>query len=176
MRRESDYLLDIKTLPIGKHSFEYELDDSFFDKSEFSFKTLGCICAKLEASKQNAGTELNIKLTGKISVPCDRCLAEIPLSIDRELVMNLKSDKDGNLLNNDEYELDFDDGVLDLAPLFNEELLVSIPIRNVHDEGECDDKMLAIFEKYSNKRKETQKEEIDLRWAALKNISDNLKE
>ena len=83
---------------------------------------------------------------------------------------------DGNLLNNDEYELDFDDGVLDLTPLFNEELLVSIPIRNVHDEGECDDKMLALFEKYSNKRKETKKEEIDPRWAALKNISDNLKE
>ena len=176
MRRECDYLLDIKILPIGKHCFEYELDDSFFDKSEFSFKTLGCICAKLEANKQNAGTELNVRLIGKISVPCDRCLAEIPLSIDRELVMSLKSDKDGNLLNNDEYELDFDDGVLDLTPLFNEELLVSIPIRNVHDEGECDDKMLAIFEKYSNKRKETKKEEIDPRWAALKNISDNLKE
>lgn len=176
MINNRNYHLEIKSLSLGKDYFDFNLDDKFFVESGFPFEIRGDISARVDVNKQNANTELKVSLKGKILVPCDRCLNDMMLEVDSNQTMNLKLDTNNNLLNIDELELDYSEGVLNLVPLFNEEILINIPIKKVHKEGECNKEMLDIFYKYS-KRQDISREnsEIDPRWAALKNISDNLK-
>lgn len=170
------YCLEIKSLPFGKYSFEYELDDTYFAKSEKFGEISGCVSVSVEISKQSSCTELIVELKGELCLACDRCLSRMSMSIDREQSMSLKLDSNGNLLNTDELELSYEDGVLDLEPLIYEEIMLAIPIKKVHDEGQCNPDMLQIFDKYSkNGDVEDRNSEIDPRWAALKNISDKLK-
>ncbi len=176
MINSKHYHLEIKSLSLGKYCLDFHLDDKFFIESGFPFEIGADISAQVDINRQSANTELKVFLKGKILVPCDRCLSDMVLDVDSNQTMNLKLDTNNNLLNSDELELDYNEGILNLVPLFNEEILINIPIKKVHKEGECNKEMLDIFNKYS-KKQEINKEnsEIDPRWAALKNISDNLK-
>jgi uncharacterized metal-binding protein YceD (DUF177 family) len=50
---------------------------------------------------------------------------------------------------------------------------MAIPSRSVHDEGECDEEMVKLIEKFQNQPKEEKNKEddIDPRWSALKNLN-----
>ena len=95
------------------------------------------------------------------------------LDVSSEQTINMKLESNGNLLNSDELDIEYHEGVIDIEPLLNEEILLSIPIRKVHPDGKCDKEMSEIFEKYSKNREPNDKKtEVDPRWSALKNISD----
>lgn len=172
----ANYRLGIKLLPVGKYSFEYELNDDYFAKSENFGEISGDVSVAVHINKQNSLTELVMTLKGEVRVACDRCLSIMPLDIDIEQNMRFKLDVNGTLVNIDELEISYEDGEFDLKPLIDEEITLAIPIKKVHSDGQCNQDMLQIFDKYSKNRDvEDKNSEIDPRWAALKNISDKLK-
>ena len=170
MLRNSDYRLNIKDLPIGKHSFEYNLGSVFFDKQEFDETVCGDIVSYVEVNKQSSFTQINVMLKGEITVPCDRCLEPMAIEICREISTSLKFDDAGNLLNLADADIYVEAWEIDFETFFYEEIALSIPTRKVHADGLCSPQMLQMlsFDK-------EEKQESDPRWEALRNFSDNLK-
>lgn len=168
-----DFHLDIKTLPIGKSTLEYRLNDDYFEKSDYHSDVSGDILVEIEVDRQTSVVKLSVSIQGTVYVPCDRCLKNMSLDISSEQTINMKLESNGNLLNSDELDIEYHEGIIDVEPLLNEEILLSIPIRKVHPDGKCDKEMSEIFEKYSKNREPNDKKtEVDPRWSALKNISD----
>ena len=73
--------------------------------------------------------------------------------------------------------LPHEENELNIAQLIYEFIVVSMPLRSVHeDPEECDPEMISKLEEFSSDNHSQDielKEEIDPRWEALKKLKDN---
>lgn len=163
-------------LKIGKHIFEFDIDNSFFDAFEYSLIKKGALKATVELDKQETMLVLQIQIDGTVKLECDKCLAEFdsPMSIQERQIVKFAEDE----LESDDLEiiiLNKKESSIDVAPILYELVTVSIPfIKNCEDGGNgqtCDQEMIARLENLApgtEQKEETDSE--DPRWAALRKL------
>ena len=128
------------------------------------------------AIKTSAGVGIKGRLTGSIEMDCDRCLepVERPIDIELDLEFAPKQQLEGgaNLeLHADDMKLDAIEGSdLDLGEIAREQVLLDLP-----QQFFCKDDCKGLCEKCGTnlnlKDCDCENEEIDPRWAALKNLN-----
>ena len=128
MSEKDHYIIDLKRLPVGRHSFDITLDDAFFQSLEKTEVLSGQVEAKATLNLREEDYQLNIAVHGTVFVVCDRCLDPMPLEIDAN-----------DALMNDEPEAPNDE--LDLTWLAYEIVSINIPIVHSHQAGECNKQM-----------------------------------
>lgn len=173
------YHIPYTGLKPGKHYFEFEVDDRFFDEFEYSLVKNGELKVELEMDKQETMLILNFHITGNISLTCDLCLAGFPLKIEiteRQLVKfsndsNLEDDTEEIIvLNKNEHEID-------VSTLIYEYITLAVPyINRCEDEGNtswCDKEMIEKLKSLSAEKEEEENDLADPRWEALKKIKKN---
>jgi len=131
MSEKNQYIIDLKRLPIGTHSFDITLDDAFFKDLEKTEILSGKVECKATLNLREEDYQLNIAVRGTVFVVCDRCLDPMPLEIDvnDEMIDSL----------NDAAELPNDE--LDLSWLAYEIVSINIPLVHSHQAGECNTQM-----------------------------------
>lgn len=173
------YRIPFSGLAAGKHEFEFEIDNKFFDCYEHSLIKKGNLTALVELQKQENMLVVNFDVNGTIELACDFCLNDFdaPLAFkERALVKFVLEDWE------DETEevivLSKTDHELDIAGLLYEYTNVRVPyysrcsVQGV--DADCDPAILARLETSSPESESEDKEErIDPRWDALKNIKNN---
>ena len=133
MSERSHYIIDLKRLPIGTHSFDIQLDDEFFASLEKSEILSGTVAAKATLNLREEDYQLNISVQGTVFVVCDRCLDPMPLEINDE--QEIWSDEESE----DDQKLMADQ--LDLSWLAYEIVSINIPLVHSHQPGECNQQM-----------------------------------
>src|SRR5690606_39978535 len=111
------YKIPFSGLASGKHDFEFEINDKFFDCYEHSLVKKGSLKANAELQKQENMLIVNFGIQGNISLTCDICLAEFdaPLHFtERTLVKFTEEDWEINteevvVLSKTDYELNIAD-------------------------------------------------------------------
>lgn len=163
-------------LKIGKHQFDFEIDNSFFDAYEYSLVKEGALKVNVELDKQETMLLLTINIVGTIKLDCDKCLAEFnsPLDITERQIVKFAEDD----LESDDLEiimLNKKESSLDIADILYEFITVSVPyIKICEQNGEgakCDQEMVDRLESLANPNQ--QQEETtgdDPRWEALKKL------
>jgi uncharacterized metal-binding protein YceD (DUF177 family) len=160
-------------LKLGKHEFEFEVTDAFFDEFEYSLVKKANLKCQVELEKQETMIILNFRITGTIDTNCDRCLAPYPQYVDvREQQVAKFSeeaiDDDGEII-----ILTKNDHEIDVSGLIYEYINVALPLITVCvDEGKtpyCDKEMLESLNKLTASTE--QNEQVDPRWEALKNLN-----
>ncbi|WP_129716123.1 DUF177 domain-containing protein [Pedobacter sp. SYP-B3415] len=161
-------------LKLGKHDFEFEIDDTFFNEFDYSLIKSGKLKARMEMDKQETMLLLNFHVEGTVKLSCDKCLSDFEQPIvlqERQIVKfaedNLESDDPEIIvLNRSESEID-------VSGVLYELINVSVPyIKNCGDAGngqECDKAMIKKLESLSGQNKE-ETETVDPRWEALKKL------
>ncbi len=131
MSEKNHYIIDLKRLPVGTHTFDITLDDAFFKSLEKSEILSGTVDCQATLNLREEDYRLNIAVQGTVFVVCDRCLDPMPLEINAndEMVDSL----------NDAAELPNDE--LDLSWLAYEIVSINIPIVHSHQAGECNKQM-----------------------------------
>lgn len=152
MSKVSKYAIFHQGLSVGEHTYEFVLDDRFFEDYGGEI-TRGRCDATVTLVKSANLLNMHTVITGSVEVPCDRCLEgfDIPVDFDGALVVKFSSEREG-------YDVDrhtgFDDEILwlspdtdaiDLSEYLYESIYLSLPMQRVHPEGECDPDMLARF-------------------------------
>jgi uncharacterized metal-binding protein YceD (DUF177 family) len=89
--------------------------------------------------------ELTIDIVGEVICECDRCLEDCPIDVDYsgELVVKFSDeidDYDGEVM-----WISPSEDILNLTQYIYESIVLSLPYRRVHEEGECNPEMLAQF-------------------------------
>jgi len=164
------YSIPYTGLKLGKHLFEFEINDNFFDEFEYSLVKKAQLKCTVELEKQETMLILNFHITGNLELNCDRCLAQFPEPVDI---------REQQIAKFSEEEIDEDDEIITLgkndheinvAGLLYEYINVAVPFVSVcSNEGKtpyCDKEMLDSLNKLSVNNE--QDEKADPRWDALK--------
>ncbi len=177
MKYLKKYKIPFSGLAGGKHDFEFDIDDKFFDCFEHSLVKKGKLTANVSLQKQENMLIVNFDINGTIQLTCDVCLSDFdsPIHFKERVIVKFDTEEWTNdteeviVLNKTDHELD-------IATLLYEYINVQVPYyAKCSEQGKdgltCDPEMLSHISKEEN---ETSTEErIDPRWDALKNIKNN---
>jgi uncharacterized metal-binding protein YceD (DUF177 family) len=124
------YVIQLAGLNFGSHTFEFRVDNSFFESLDFSEISEANVDVEVEVLKQNNVTTLSFNLQGSVSVPCDRCLKVFDFPVKSEEKIFLKN---GNVEETNETLLVMPEGEteVDLSQVLYEFISLSVPSRRV---------------------------------------------
>ena len=132
MSENDHYMIDLKRLPLGTHSFDFQLDDDFFASLEKSEILNGNVVCKATLNLREEDYQLNIAVHGTVFVVCDRCLDPMPLEIDDEQEIFSADEENDQMVNGQTVNLQW---------LAYEIVSINIPIVHSHQPGECNQQM-----------------------------------
>ena len=155
-------------LATGIHKYSYQLDDTFFQKFDFSEVYNTQFAVELELDKRENMLVLNYSVKGTGSCPCDRCGDDYTLEVDTDdkLIVKLSGDdldEDGIItLPPEEFEID-------VSQAFYETIVVNFPLRRTHNKKDCNPAVIKKLEELE-REVEDNSEDIDPRWSQLNNL------
>ena len=159
-------------LKLGTHEFEFDVNDSFFASLPYSLIEKGSVKVWLDLEKKETMMIANFECFGHVEQIRSRCNESALVEIDSDLAVIYKfgheeeETNDDNLLivSYDAYELDVSQQVYEMISL-------ALPTRPMHEDGECDEEMVKLIEKYQVKEEKKDEDDIDPRWSVLKGLN-----
>ena len=129
--------LDIRKFDNGTYSFDYKLDAAFFSRIQSDVESLdesqlvsdADVAAHAILTVTPQFVNLHYSTSGSVDVPCDRCLAPVKVNIEAQ---------DDEPVETDEVDVEW---------LLYEQVMLSIPVAHVHQEGLCDPQMEQLLNK-----------------------------
>ena len=171
MRKFGTFDIPFTGLKLGTHRFQFDIDRSFFDQFEFSEISNAKISATVDLEKQSNMMILHIELQGEVESMCDTCGEDFNLAIASNERVIVKFGDEEIEQSDEIWVIPHHEHQLNVAELLYEFSHLSLPIRKVHPEGECNEEAL---EKLSD-LEHHEDIKIDPRWENLKSIKKDLK-
>jgi uncharacterized protein len=169
------YTIPLAGLKEGRHSFEFEINEAFFEHFEESEVKKGTLVANVEIEKRSTLAELEIRIEGNVMVCCDRCLEMFLQQVICDDRLIVKFGKNVGEDDPDILSLPADAPELDLTQHFYEFIMLALPIRRIHPDdilgnSTCDPEMLKKLREHITE----EEHDNDPRWDELKKlINDN---
>jgi len=171
-----DYTIPFVGLKIGKHQFEYEIDNSFFELFDFQEFNAADVKVDLLLSKKANMLELDFEVQGKVNLDCDLTLEPYDQEIENELRIVVKFGDDYEEVNEELLILPHGEFEVEIQQYIYEAIVLALPAKRIHpgvEDGTLDSEMLNKLQELkpqtSDQREETKDEdEIDPRWEKLK--------
>lgn len=138
MEERNRFVINLRDQQAEVAAYQWTLDDEFFRQADGTETLKGRVEATLEVRRTSGVYELKFGFHGTLTLPCDRCLADMQQPIEAEWVLRAKLgdeyDDDGELVT-----IPYADGTFDAAWHLYEFVLLAIPLRHVHADGECEE-------------------------------------
>ena len=165
------FKINLKALKQDETPLQWELDDSFFQQLEGAQLQSGSLHVSGSIRKTVGFFELNLHSVGTVEVTCDRCLEPMSQPIEADLSTTVKLGTEDSY-DDEVITVDETRPVLDTAWLIYESIALAVPIRHVHQPGDCNVAMSEKLEQLSAARSSDAdaQDNIDPRWAKLKNL------
>lgn len=178
MRKLKEFTIPFVGLKQGKHQFEYEIDNKFFEHFEYDEFNSANVRVEILLEKKSTLMEFTIKASGTVNVYCDLTNEPYDQPIDSELFLVVKFGQEYNDENEDLLILPHGEFEVNLQQYIYELIVLAVPSKRVHPgvlDGTLKSEVLEKLDELSPKEKEIQAEEdIDPRWDKLKNLlNDN---
>jgi len=179
MSKTKEYVIPFVGLKLGKHKFEYQINNAFFEIFDYNEFQNSDIKVNVILDKKSNLLEIDFKHKGTVNVPCDLTGEDFDLPIKGKLKLIVRF---GETFNNDNEELlilPFGEFEIDIAQYIYEMIVLSIPLRRVHPgikdgslktEALTKLKELAIEEQKNENKEEKEQENTDPRWDKLKQL------
>lgn len=176
MKKTKEYLIPFVGLKLGKHHFEYQIDNTFFDIFDYDEFQNSDIKVNVVLEKKSNMLEISFKHEGIVNVPCDVTGEDFDLPIKSKMKLIVRFGEEFNNDNEELLILPFGEFEVDITQYIYEMIVLSVPLRRVHPgvkdgtlESEALKKLneLAVKE---TKKENKQEENIDPRWDKLKQL------
>lgn len=146
-KSKREFVIPFIGLKLGSHTFEFDVSDSFFEEFEYSIIHSGNVHVDLILEKKETMMIGTFSCEGVVSASCDRCndALDVPVRGSFQLVFKLSDEETDDetliVLPPEAYELD-------VAPHIYELITVSLPVRMIHEEGECNEEMVEALNQH----------------------------
>ncbi|WP_374166646.1 DUF177 domain-containing protein [Arcticibacter sp. MXS-1] len=177
MKSLQEYRISYTGLKTGKHQYDFDIDERFFNEFEYSLVKTGELKVNLELDKQETMIILQFEIKGEIFLNCDVCLSDFPIAVDVKERQIAKFSEDEHLEDDTDeiMVLGKNEHEIDVAPLIYEYINLAVPyFHRCEEPGKtrwCDGEMLEKLNKLSGQTEEEQQQDnADPRWEALKKI------
>ena len=148
MSKFDAYKLPLKSLTVGKHEFEYQLDTNWFALIDGPEVQKGDVHASVSVNYTGLLYEVNFAVKGIVEVPCDRCLEDMPLPVEQESRLIAKFGAEYAEEGEDVIVVPEAEGELNIAWFLYEIIALAIPIKHVHLPGQCNKAMSSKLKKH----------------------------
>ena len=179
MSKTKEFLIPFIGLKLGKHHFEYQISNAFFENFDYDEFQSSDIKVSLVLDKKSNMLELEFKHKGTVNVPCDLTGEDFDLHIKGKMKLIVRF---GDEFNNDNEELlilPHGEHELDVGQYIYEMIALSVPLKRVHPgfkdgslQTEALKKLneLTVKEVKEEKEESKKEEDIDPRWDKLKQL------
>lgn len=164
-------------LALGKHQYEFEVDNKFFASFEQQDVHQGVFTVKVQLLKQTHLLTFDFIINGSLKVECDRCCEQFELPINTVEQMLVKFGDHAVEEDIDVYVIPASETHINLAHQIYEYIVVAVPMHIVHPDDSkgrstCNASILKTLEKIQKANKKIKDEKYDPRWDALKNLKN----
>ena len=171
METLTEYVLPFVGLKDGKHTFEFDIDTTFFNAFEFNEFDQPAVKVKLLFDKKPGLMNLSFTAHGSLGLTCDVSNEIFPYQINTSLDWIVKF--------GDEYDDDNDEFLIlphgsyqvNVAQPIYEMIVLAVPVKKVHPgvvDGTLDSALLKKLEELQPK--EEKLDNNDPRWDKLKDL------
>lgn len=174
MKQLNEFLIPFIGLKLGKHSFNFQINNTFFDAFDYNEFESSNIAVDVVLEKKSTFMELSLKHKGTIYVPCDLTneMFDLPLKSKIKIVVQF-----GEAFNNDNDELlilPHGEYQIDVSQYIYEMIVLSIPLRKEHPGIKAGTLQSDVLDKLKElevkKIKTISAEDTDPRWDKLKQL------
>ncbi|MRI01231.1 DUF177 domain-containing protein [Kriegella sp. EG-1] len=173
MMKQKEFNVPFSGLKQGKHDFEFEIDNKFFESFGYDEFNAADVKLHLQLNKTSTMLELEFDGQGSVNVNCDITSEPYDQEIDAQLNLVVKF---GETFNDDDDEIliiPHGSHQVNIAQYVYEMLVLAVPQKRVHPgiaDGTLKSEVLDKLEELQPKESRENKEENDPRWDKLKNL------
>lgn len=179
--KEQDFSINVFSLKIGDHEFDYEIDGTFLKLFNPDLVEEAKIDTLIELRKSETMIEAHFTIKGTVELACDRSLEHYTDEVNIQKRMFFKFGEQAEELSDEIEIIPYHQHEIDVSHLIYEFIAISIPMKKLHPkfrEEEQDGELESLIYSSGQETVESESEEdnndkIDPRWEALKNISKN---
>lgn len=176
MKNTKEYLIPFIGLKLGKHHFEYQISNAFFEIFDYNEYQDSNIKVNVVLEKKSTLLELSFKHKGFVNVPCDLTNEDFDLPIKGQMKLIVRFGEEFNNENEELLILPHGEFEIDIAQYIYEMIVLSVPLRRVHPgikDGSLKTEALTKLNELTVKEEKEEikeKENIDPRWDKLKQL------
>lgn len=176
MKNTKEYLIPFIGLKLGKHHFEYQISNAFFEIFDYNEYQDSNIKVNVVLEKKSTLLELSFKHKGVVNVPCDLTNEDFDLPIKGQMKLIVRFGEEFNNENEELLILPHGEFEIDIAQYIYEMIVLSVPLRRVHPgikDGSLKTEALTKLNELTVKEEKEEikeKENIDPRWDKLKQL------
>lgn len=167
-----EFFIPFSGLKLGKHTFEYKIDNSFFESFEYQEFNGASIVLTALLDKMNNMMELELSASGTVNVDCDVTGEAFDLPIESDLHLVIKFGEEYNDENDEILIIPHGEYRINIAQYVYEMLVLAVPPKRVHpgvEDGTLKSEILEKLEELQPKEVK-ESENIDPRWDDLKKL------
>lgn len=168
-----DYIIPINDLKEGKHRYEFDVADKFFEPYPESEVKKCSIHVVVDLTKRSTGVDADFSLAGKATVTCDRCLDEFEMPLEYNSHISFQLGDEPEEVSDELVIISRNNTHLDLRQYIYEFINLVVPCQKYHPEDEngnsaCDPEMIKRLNEI--RATKTDDQETDPRWNKLKDL------
>ena len=171
--KHKEFNIPFSGLKQGRHHFEYQIDNAFFEEFGFDEFNSSQIQAIAVLDRMSTMMELEISATGYVNVACDLTNEPYDQPIEGSLKLVVKFGEEFNDEDDEILVLPHGEHQFNIAQYVYEMLVLSVPSKRIHPgvaDGTLSSQVLDKLEELQPGEMGDEQEETDPRWDALKNL------
>jgi len=177
-----EYQIDLKYLsPATKYEFDYVLGNEFFDRVDGPEVRKGKVKVSLSVVCVSSVFELDFRMKGTVVVTCDRCLDELEIPVETTNRLVVTFGETYSEISDERIVISEEEGFINVAWYMYEFIALAIPIKHVHEPGDCNEAMASRLREFCVDERVEEDDDIsglenhfratDPRWDALRNLT-----
>ncbi len=171
--KQKEFNIPFSGLKQGKHNFNFEIDNTFFDSFGYDDFNSANIQLNVVLNKMTTILELDFEASGAVNVNCDITSEPYDQEITSTLQLVVKFGEEYNDEDDEILILPHGEHQVNISQYVYEMLVLSVPQKRVHPgiaDGTLKSEALDKLQELQPKEKRNDKEENDPRWDALKKL------
>ncbi|WP_445386551.1 YceD family protein [Robiginitalea sp. IMCC44478] len=171
--RHKEFTIPFSGLKLGKHHFEFQIDNAFFESFDYDEFNAASIKLDVVLEKMSTMMELEIRSSGWVNLACDITNEPYDQSISSTLELVIKFGEEYNDEDDEILVLPHGEHQFNISQYVYEMLVLAVPTKRVHPgvaDGSLKSEALKKLEELQPRETKGDKENTDPRWDALKNL------
>jgi uncharacterized metal-binding protein YceD (DUF177 family) len=175
MKELKEYTISFSGLKVGKHHFEYHIDDTFFQNFDYEDFNAVDVTVSLNLEKKTTLLELLFEASGTVNVNCDLSNEPFDQAISDSFKLVVKFGDEYNDVDEEILIIPHGEHQINVAQYIYELIVLSIPIKRLHpgvEDGTLDSDIIKKLKELSpeSAKEETAQKGNDPRWDSLKKL------
>ena len=173
MMKQKEFNIAFSGLKQGKHEFDYNIDNTFFESFGYNEFNDAKIDLHVVLNKMSTMMELEMQAKGSVNVDCDTTSEPYDQEVSGHLELVVKFGDEFNDENDEILIIPHSEHQLNIAQYAYEMLVLAVPQKRVHPgvlDGTLESEVLKKLEELSPKEEKENKDDNDPRWDELKKL------